>query len=205
MTGSEKNTYHHGDLRASLIQAAISLLPTKGAAHLSLREVAKVAGVSHTAPYRHFEDKAALLTAIAQTGFEQLTQSLLEVVKKQQNDPEQQLISAAEAYVDLGIANPEMMYLMFGGVLEIDSLSKTFSEKSANAFTGLEQIIINGQALGIFKSGDSQSFAVSAWSLAHGLMMLLTAGQLRDIASSSEQKKQLSRTLAQNLLTGILK
>ena len=80
MPDKVKNTYHHKDLRGQLIQAAIALLPAKGANGLSLREVAKAAGVSHTAPYRHFKDKAALLAAIAQTGFERLSQAMAEVV-----------------------------------------------------------------------------------------------------------------------------
>jgi AcrR family transcriptional regulator len=204
MTKTKKNTYHHGDLRATLIQAAIKLLPVKGASGLSLREVAKAAGVSHAAPYRHFNDKAALLTALAQTGFEQLAQAMATVVEQYENDPQQQLVAAAVAYVELGLRNPDMMHLMFGGVLDPELLSEEFCATSEKAFSGLLQIISAGQEAGVFKSSDVQILAISAWSMTHGLMMLITAGQLREVTTTPEQVKQLSRQLAQNLLNGIL-
>ena len=80
MPTNGQRPYHHGDLRRSLIQAGSKLIEEKGLAGLSLREVARVAGVSHTAPYRHFQDKADLLAAIAQVGFEQLTDELFSVI-----------------------------------------------------------------------------------------------------------------------------
>ena len=83
-----RDTYHHGDLRRSLIEAAEILLEARGAAGLSLRAVAKRAGVSHAAPYRHFHDKAALLDAIAQTGFERLSERVREAWERNPGDPE---------------------------------------------------------------------------------------------------------------------
>lgn len=204
MAKTEKNTYHHGDLRATLIQAAMELLPAKGASGLSLREVAKVAGVSHAAPYRHFKDKAALLTALAQSGFEQLAQAMTVVVEQYENDPQQQFVAAAEAYVELGLRNPDMMHLMFGGVLDPELLDEEYCATTEKAFAGLVHIISAGQAAGVFKSCDVQILAVSAWSMVHGLMMLITAGQLREVTTTPEQVKQLSRQLAENLLNGIL-
>jgi len=200
-----KKTYHHGDLREALIQAAIELLPIKGASGLSLREVAKAAGVSHTAPYRHFKDKAALLTAIAQTGFELLMGHMAQVVENHKDDPRQQLIAVATAYVDLGLKNPELMNLMFGGILDPDTLSEEYCGTSDKAFDGLLEIIIAGQEAGVFKQENPKIIAVTAWSLVHGLMMLITAGHMREVATSPEQIEQLSRTMAENLITGILK
>lgn len=205
MPSKDKNPYHHKDLHVKLIQAAISLLPTKGANGLSLREVAKVAGVSHTAPYRHFKDKADLLAAIAQTGFERLSEATAEVVERHIDDPRQQFIEGAVAYVNLGLENPEMVHLMFGGVLNPDSLSQAFYNVADNSFDGLVHIIQAGQEAGLFKSEPPESIALSAWCMAHGLMMLITAGQLQDVAENPAQAEQLSRMLAHNLLTGILK
>ena len=109
------------------------------------------------------------------------------------------------AYVNLGLQNPEMMHLMFGGVLEPDSLNEEFCAVADNSFNGLLQIIEAGQDAGLFKSNPAETIALSAWSMAHGLMMLITAGQLRNLATNPEQTEQLSRMLAHNLLTGILK
>jgi AcrR family transcriptional regulator len=91
--------YHHGDLRAALIESGTKLLRERGAAALSLREVAKAAGVSHAAPYRHFEDKAQLLAAIAAAGFERLRAAMQKAAADHPEDPRSQLIAAGEAYV----------------------------------------------------------------------------------------------------------
>ena len=80
---AKRQTYHHGDLRQALLTAAVELLKTKDAKSLSLREVARAAGVSHTAPYRHFEDKAALLAAIAQEGHSHSLSSDVRQLSKQ--------------------------------------------------------------------------------------------------------------------------
>ncbi len=201
----EQNTYHHKDLRSALIEAAIGLLPASGASGLSLREVAKAAGVSHTAPYRHFKDKSALLAAIAQTGFERLSDAITTVVAAHDNDPQQQLVEAGSAYVTLGLQNPDMMHLMFGGVLDPDTLSEEFCNTSMKSFAGLVHIIEAGQKAGIFKADPPESIAITAWSMVHGLMMLIAAGHLRDMATLPEQAEQLSRIIGHNLLTGILK
>lgn len=205
MPKSAKKSYHHGDLRDALIQAAIQLLPEKGASGLSLREVAKAAGVSHTAPYRHFKDKAALLTAIAQTGFILLMERMNDVVEQYQDDPRQQLIVIAKTYVELGIKNPDLMNLMFGGILDPDTLSEEYCATSDTAFDGLVEVIVAGQQAGVFKDENPKIIAVTAWSLVHGLMMLITAGHMREVASNPEQIEQLSTTMAENLITGIMK
>jgi AcrR family transcriptional regulator len=110
--------YHHGDLRNALIQAATTVLVEKGAAALSLREVAKVAGVSHAAPYRHFRDKAALLRVLAQGGFERLTAAINMAAENSPHNPEQKLIEAGVAYVRIAVQHPEITRLMFAGTVE---------------------------------------------------------------------------------------
>ena len=110
--------YHHGDLRNALIQAATTVLVEKGAAALSLREVAKVAGVSHAAPYRHFRDKAALLRVLAQGGFERLTEVINTAAENSPYNPEQKLIEAGVAYVRNAVQHPEITRLMFAATIE---------------------------------------------------------------------------------------
>ncbi|MEM8933179.1 MAG: TetR/AcrR family transcriptional regulator, partial [Acidobacteriota bacterium] len=99
-------SYHHGDLRAALVDAAARLLEDDGATALSLRSVAREAGVSHTAPYRHFRDKHELLEAVAASGFRALEARLDAVVEKHPNDARRQIVEACRGYVSETLARP---------------------------------------------------------------------------------------------------
>ena len=113
-----RDSYHHGDLHNSLLEAADCLLEQTGAAKLSLREVAKHAGVSHTAPYRHFKNRAAMLEAIAIAGFGRLKLLMEQAEASAPNDSEAQLRAAGLAYLQLAVNNPEHTRLMFGGMMK---------------------------------------------------------------------------------------
>lgn len=169
-----KKTYHHGDLKNALLTAAEKLLEQQGVAGITLREVAKLAAVSHTAPYRHFKDKQALLAALAQTGFERLAQSTQTSMSKAKDDPLQQLHLATRAYVYLATSHPEMTYLMFGGVLRPFDQDETLKAASSQAFESLLQVIRNGQAANLYQDKPTQTLAIAVWSQVHGLSMLVT-------------------------------
>lgn len=200
MSEPDKKPYHHGDLRNALITAAIELLREKGANVISLREVAKKTGVSHAAPYRHFRDKTALLTAIAQAGFQLLATRLTEVTLHYVSDPQQQLIEAGNAYVELAVENPEISQLMFGSFID----ARELEEDSADAFQVLVNIIDNGKRAGLYRHRDSEELAVAVWSMIHGLAVLITTGQIRQTASSPEQVRKLSVMVETLLLKGML-
>src|SRR5579871_5249220 len=91
--------YHHGDLRHALIQAGLEMLSEGGAAALDLRKVARKAGVSHAAPYRHFADKQALVAAINEEGFRQLAERVQSTLQAAPDDAFEQLQGVARAYV----------------------------------------------------------------------------------------------------------
>ena len=206
MTDNSINSYHHGDLRHALIEAAISLVNEKGPNALSLREVAKRAGVSHTAPYRHFQDKNALLGAIARQGFIALARRMQAVAKKYPEDPRKQIIEAGVAYVELALQSPEISQLMFGGYIDQDSCSEELMEDGDKAFEGLLQIIRNGQNTGLYIEQDTRFLALAVWSVAHGLAMLIAGGQLpEELTGTEDQINYLSRTLGSFMLDGICK
>src|SRR5215510_3558714 len=96
-------TYHHGDLRAALLEAAGRIVDKEGAAALSVREAARRARVSHNAPYRHFPDRQSLLAAIAAEGFARLGDALKNSHGK----------AMGEAYVHFALENPAVFRLMF--------------------------------------------------------------------------------------------
>ncbi len=175
---SAAKPYHHGDLRAALVRAGTKLLRERGAAALSLREVAKVAGVSHAAPYRHFEDKAQLLAAIAAAGFQRLRDGMAKAVADHPDDPRAQLLAAGEAYVELAVRSPETMHLMFGGIVDAKALRSEVEHAGAGAFHDLVAIVEACQRAKLFRCGDTKELTITAWSIVHGIGMLLAAGQL---------------------------
>src|SRR5262245_55034044 len=126
---TSKNTYHHGDLRATILKAAGKLLEKEGLNALSLREVARRAGVSHNAPYRHFPDRDRLLAALAEEGFAELGRALGEAGKRGPRE-------RGEAYVRFALTHPQRFRLMFGGVLRIGD-HPGLREKAAGAYEGL--------------------------------------------------------------------
>src|SRR5215467_8023087 len=104
--------YHHGNLREALLEAAIRLIAEVGPTAFTLREVARRAGVSHNAPYRHFQDKDDLMAAVAAQGFQELTAAMLEAAG-QRSDVREQLKQAGLGYVTFALRCPEHFTVMF--------------------------------------------------------------------------------------------
>ena len=154
---STSASYHHGDLRAALLQAGGELLEKQGIAGLSLREAARRAGVSHNAPYRHFPDRDALLAALAAEGFRMLADSQAKAAKER-----------GLAYVRFALEHPQRFRLMFGGVVPIARYPE-LSEQGRRAYRGLEEAF---RELG----EDAPLAAAAAWSLVHGLSNLILDG-----------------------------
>lgn len=168
-----RKTYHHGDLPAVLLTTARELLAAGGPAGLSLREVARRAGVSHQAPYRHFPDKEALLAALAAEGFQMLARSVGRAIDRHPRDAVEQLVAAGVAYVEQGLAEPALYRLMFGvEASRLTPLSEQLADDSQHAFGQLQGIIERGQAAGEFRPGDPRDSAAAAWCHVHGLTSL---------------------------------
>ena len=104
--------YHHGNLRETLLQGAVRVIAEVGPAAFTLREVARRAGVSHNAPYRHFRDKDALLAAVAAQGFRELTHAMREAGERQ-SKPLDKLKQSGMAYVAFAVRRPEHFTVMF--------------------------------------------------------------------------------------------
>ncbi|MEL6384596.1 MAG: TetR/AcrR family transcriptional regulator [Cyanobacteria bacterium J06626_18] len=180
MSKSDRETaYHHGDLRLSLIQAALALITEKKEAKtLSLREVARRVGVSHTAPYRHFADKNALLAAVAEEGFHILKRYLQTSLEETPSDALLRLQTGGVAYVKFAISHPAHYRVMFGAFQPDNSDYPSLNAAGGEAFAVLSDAIAREQATGKVKAGDTQRLSWVAWSLVHGLAMLLIEGQL---------------------------
>ncbi|MGD1864490.1 MAG: TetR/AcrR family transcriptional regulator [Phormidesmis sp.] len=198
---AKKQTYHHGDLRQALVNAALEVLETKDAKSISLREVARQAGVSHTAPYRHFEDKAALLAAVAEEGFIEFGTYLQAAVDQAQAAPIESLQATGEAYVRYALDHPTHFRVMFGSFPADEPADSTLSQVSNGTFQILVEVITAGQAAGLLKAGDPNLLALGRWSMVHGLAMLLLDGML---GKTENTTADLVKTLLKGSLTSIV-
>jgi AcrR family transcriptional regulator len=115
---TDHKPFHHGNLRAVLLDQALVVLRERGLDALSLRELAREAGVSHAAPRKHFADREALLDAIAERGFVRLAKQLREAAAKQPDDFKCALQAAASAYVEFAVAEPALLDLMFAAKVD---------------------------------------------------------------------------------------
>ena len=184
-------TYHHGDLKNALIKAGVEILEEEGIGGLSLRKVAKQAGVSHAAPYSHFADKQALIAAISTEGFKQLYVQIESVHETYREDPETLLIETAWTYVQFALNAPDRFKLMFSSVLEKEKEYAEFVEISQENFSQLVKIVEKCQQAGILKSGASDVVAVSVWSTVHGFTSLLLEGQISHTVLEKASLKDL--------------
>ena len=195
-TAPEHRSYHHGDLRNCLLSAADDLLREQGTAGLSLRAVARRAGVSHSAPYRHFADKQALLQALAERGVGRLRESMTTAARAVPHGPEQQLIAAGTAYVTWVLAQPELARLLY-------CIPAPATEPGKDPLCVLGDIIMSGIHAGVFRPRDARELALTAWSSFHGLAMLLVADQLGKDAVPQETHPQLVAAVGDNVLYGL--
>ena len=185
------NTYHHGDLKNALIQAGIEILSVDGIKGLSLRKVAKHAGVSHSAPYAHFTDKQALIAAISTEGFKQLHSQIESVKKSYGEESGALLIETAWAYVQFALNEPDRFKLMFSSALEKEKEYPDFVEISQNNFRQLVEIVERCQQSNILKDGDSDLIALSVWGTVHGFVSLLLEGQISHTVLEKGSLKEL--------------
>ncbi|MGA5652306.1 TetR/AcrR family transcriptional regulator [Streptomyces seoulensis] len=165
--------YHHGDLRAALLQSAERTLREKGAAALSLRELARATGVSHAAPGRHFKDKQALLDALALAGYERLNQALTAAADTGPDaDFEQRMTALARAYLGFAIDNPELLELMFARKHEPDS-SDRLAAAVDQSLGALTRTFADAQERGEIVQGDPERITLVAAASLHGLAALI--------------------------------
>jgi AcrR family transcriptional regulator len=166
--------YHHGDLRGALIAAAQAIVESEGLAALSLRAVARRAGVSPAAPYHHFPDKQALLDAVAERGFDALTAAMTERMDRASGSAAR-LDASGIGYVAFAVANPALFSLMFSHVGQNPAAGQTLELARQRAYGVLQQAA--DAASGAAKAGPEQCLRL--WAMVHGIAKLILEGCVR--------------------------
>src|SRR5436190_664139 len=161
---TSRRGYHHGDLPRALVRAATDLLDKHGLALVTLRKVARKAGVSHAAPYRHFPSLDHLLAAVAEQGFRELGDAL-------KDRPPAEM---GEAYVRFCLGRPALFRLMFsGGLPGLGEASRAVYRSLVEALRAQRDI------------AQPERAAAAAWALVHGLSTLLLDGHLEQLAATT--------------------
>ncbi|MGI5215180.1 TetR/AcrR family transcriptional regulator [Plantactinospora sp. CA-290183] len=168
--------YHHGTLRTALLTEARQILERDGAESVSLRAVARAAGVSPTAPYNHFASRRDLLAAMAGDGFADLA-SRQQQAAASTSAREARFVALSRSYLDFAATQPQLYRLMFGaGVQHWHDVPAVAAAKSA-AILPLRTAIAE-RLTGPGETASLDIAVVAAWSVAHGLAMLLIDGSL---------------------------
>jgi AcrR family transcriptional regulator len=174
-TEDERRGYHHGNLRRALLDGALALLKERGSFDFTLRELARTAGVTHNAPYRHFASKPELLGALKQEGFGLLAERARQALARSGDSPRERIRALGEAYVRFALAHPEHFRLMTSEAAERPGGERVAEE----SFRLLEGAIADGQSRGAVRRDlSARELALAAWAIVHGLASLLASGQV---------------------------
>jgi len=202
---SSRPRYHHGDLKNALQAAASALIAQRSADAVSLREISQAAGVSHAAAYRHYADKQALLADLAEAGFRELAQINRRMVAATRGGPVEQLKACGRAYVQFGVAQPHMLQLMFGGVIADWQAHPSLAQASAALAQTLADVVEAGQASGDLRAGDVGDLTLTAWSLVHGLALLIVGRRIPGARVDAAFVKRASQRCVALLVDGLRK
>ncbi len=194
-----KKSYHHGDLRAALLQAAETELSEKGIEAFSLRGVAKRAGVSHAAPAHHFGEAKGLLTALAAIGFQRFVETQQRRQQKAPSNPKAQMAAAGLGYVDFAMENQALFRLMFSSQ-QPDKNDATLNAASSAAFDKLVKDIQHIGKSDPYHDSAAMVDVMATWAIVHGLADLLIAGRMKSLLNMEKTDREtiLSEIILRN-------
>jgi AcrR family transcriptional regulator len=198
----DPSSYHHGNLRAALLQAGRELTAERGLEGFTLRQVAQRAGVSHAAPYHHFPDKAALSEGLAVAGYQELERRLKAAKNRTKGPASAKVEALGIAYVRFAIERSAEFQLMNRPELRRQPNSRCRTEPhlalpraARAAFNVLLEAITAGQQDGSVVPGDIDQLALACWSIVHGFAMIILDGLMLDPIPPSRVQARLRQVL----------
>ena len=181
-----------------LLDVALMLVEERSLRSFTLREVARGAGVSQAAAHRHFADKAALLTALAEEGFRALTACML--AERRVSTSPAASSAAGAGYLLFAAKNPARYRVMFGRGSDEHRPRCATSAASRESFQVLLEAIVDDQRRGLLRDGDAHELALVAWSIVHGLAALVIDGHVDVVRAGPEANPAAVRSLARRML-----
>jgi AcrR family transcriptional regulator len=175
------STYHHGDLRNALLDAALQHIQQQHEVSFTLRELAKTLGVSAAAPFRHFASKRALLAALACAGYERLSQRFGELEQQYSDQPVLCLQQQGVAYVEFAVEHQAYFLAMNHAELTDKSDLPDLEQACTAAFVCMQRSVAACAEQGLLAPCGPEAATLAAWSAVHGLALLLIGGQLREL------------------------
>jgi len=210
----QSKPYHHGNLREALLKAALRLISEVGPTAFTLREVARRAGVSHNAPYRHFRDRDDLMAAVSTEGYGELTRTMQEAVEPESNSLAR-LKQAGLGYVKFALRRPEHFTVMFDAPFSTPSGKPCFNpskmriryaeaaEAAEQSFRTLMNFVAGCQQEGVLPAGDTKALALLAWSMVHGIAKLAITGRFP--FSSQKEILKFAEFVIENSLPTVIR
>ena len=192
---SEARPYHHGDLSRALVEAARRILENEGPAALSLRAVAREAGVSPAAPYHHFKDKGELLDAVAHEGWAALDAALGEARAKAA-DSKERMTSLGVAYVCFARDNPALYRVMYDCSRDKDALPEQMKDEGAYCQV---RNTIDERSGGTATPLDLELATIAAWCAGHGLAEMITFKQFDPLKEALGGEEAFLRAVFEHL------
>jgi AcrR family transcriptional regulator len=171
--------YHHGDLRRALIDAARRLLESEGPTALSLRAVAREAGVSPAAPYHHFKDKSELLDAVAAEGWELLNEKMTQA-RTAESSLSGKLASLGVAYVCFARDNPALYRVMYDASRDKEGLPEHVHQDEDSAYCQVRNTLVEA-GVDPLDDVDLELATTAAWAAAHGLAEMVAFKQFQPL------------------------
>ena len=197
MRSKKSDTYHHGNLKESLVSTALEILDKEGLEAITLRELAARIGTSRSAIYRHFKGKNDLMRAVILEGFAKLDEAIAPHFEHSQKPLLERFHDMGASYTTFATTNPNLYRLLFGSdmsqereevcqeerpelhkLLNNNANEAVINSEPDDAFHRLVKIIVEAQQQGHFREGDPILFATTIWSMLHGLSMLAIDGHL---------------------------
>jgi len=194
--------YHHGDLRRTLLDQATKLVHAEGHPSITVRDVARRIGVTHTAAHYHFRTREALLAAVATRGFDEMT-AALEAAMQRATDARSRLGALGEAYVRHALARGRMYLLMFSAETATRETYPELRVASDRMFALLVDAIRDGQETGLVRGGSPVDAALVAWSAAHGFASLALERRLILPGLQGRESGELAAIVLRGVFAGI--
>ncbi|HKY36639.1 MAG TPA: TetR/AcrR family transcriptional regulator [Polyangiaceae bacterium] len=199
---AKKRRYHHGDLREALLLEGTRSVEREGHPVLSLRDVARRVGVTHTAAYHHFPTRESLLLAVAARAFESMGR-VLSAAAAGVIDPTERLGRIGEAYVDHACSRPELYRLIFSAETADRDASPELNAASNAMFATLIDAVRACQEVGTLRQAPPAELGLVAWCAVHGLSSLLLEEQLHKPGLAQLSRQQLTGAVLGGIFQGL--